>query len=53
MTLYRLKAEERNLSGGARIEFSKAGDNGKKFVVQEELAEYEARKKRKTSKRKT
>ncbi len=53
MALNRLKAEEQNLSGEVRIEFSKAGDNWEKFVVQEELAEYKAKKKKKPSKRKT
>lgn len=43
MTLNRLKAEVSDLSGEVKIEFSSAGDNGKKFVVREELASYKAR----------
>ncbi len=53
MTLNRLKAEGRDLFREANVEFSREGDNGRSFVVREEVAGYKVRKKRKTSKRKT
>ncbi len=53
MTLNRLKAERRALSGEVKIEFSRADDNRGNLVVEKEMAGYGVRKSRKKSKRKT
>ncbi len=53
MTMNRLKAERRALSGEVKIEFSRAYDNRGNLVVGEEMAGYGVRKGGRKSKRKT